>query len=68
MLAEFMPPEPCVILVLRNPVLVHILKQIVLSEWLEKRADVGARVRRDNGTVWRPGRSVRRGDGVILAV
>ena len=50
-LAKLVAPEAGVVLVLRNPVCVHVLQQVVAAEGLEESADVGARVGWNNGAI-----------------
>ena len=50
-LAELVAPEPRVILVLGNPVSVHVLKKVIASERLKERANVGAGIGCDDSTV-----------------
>jgi len=51
-------PEVLVWRVLRNPVRVHVLEQIVPTERLQEGANAGAIVRRYHCTVWKSSRSV----------
>lgn len=66
-LRELVAPEPGVVLVLSNPVLVHPSEEIVLSERLEESTDIWARVRWDGGAVGFAVGRVGGRDGVILA-
>jgi len=68
MFAELMAPEPRIILVLRNPVCVHILQQILLAKWLQEGTDVGSRVGWNEGAIRRASRGVWRRDRIVLAV
>jgi hypothetical protein len=45
-------PEILVRLVLRNPVRVHVLEQVVATEWFQESANAGAIVRRYKRTIW----------------
>ena len=44
-------PEVLVRLVLRNPVRVHVLEQVIPTEWFQESANAGAIVRRYDCTV-----------------
>lgn len=67
MLREFVAPESRVVLVLRDPIIVHVIEQIVLAEWLEEGADVGAIVSWDRDTVGLSSGSIGRWDWIVLA-
>lgn len=45
-------PEILVRLVLRNPVRVHVLEQVVATKWFQESANAGAIVRRYECTIW----------------
>jgi hypothetical protein len=67
-LAELVAPETGVILVLRDPVVVHVFEQVVAAEGFKECADVGAVVRGDEGAIGEAVCGVGRGYGVILAI
>lgn len=66
-LAELVAPEPGVVLVLRDPVRVHVLAQVGLAERLQERADVRSRPGEHGGAVGEAVGGVGRGDRVVLA-
>jgi hypothetical protein len=65
-LAELVAPEARVVLVLRDPVRVHVLEQIVAAERFQERADVGAGVRRNHGAVFETVGGIGGGNRVVL--
>jgi hypothetical protein len=66
-LAELVAPEARVVLVLRDPVVIHVFEQVVAAERLEEGSDVGAVVGGDEGAIGKPVGRVGRRNGVILA-
>lgn len=66
-LREFMSPETSIILVLCDPVVVHVLKQIVFAERLEESANVGAVVSWHWSSIGFPSSGIRRWNRIVLA-
>ena len=66
MLGELVAPESRVILILSNPVIVHVFKQVVLAEWLEESANVGAGVGGDRNSVRFSSGRIWRRNGIVL--
>ncbi|KAJ8108241.1 hypothetical protein OPT61_g8307 [Boeremia exigua] len=66
-LAELVGPESGVVLVLRDPVRVHVLEQVVAAKGLEEGPDVGAGIRGDDRAVGEARGGVGGGYGVVLA-
>lgn len=60
-------PQVLVGRVLRDPVRVHVLQQVVAAEWLKERVNAGSIVRRDEGTVWKGIGRIGRRHWIILA-
>jgi hypothetical protein len=60
-------PEILVWRVLRNPVRVHVLKEVISAERFEESGNPRAVVRRDNCTIRQAVCRVRRRHGIILA-
>lgn len=50
-LAKLVAPEAWIVLLKGDPVIIHVLEQVVAAKWLEKSANVGAVVRRDESTI-----------------
>ena len=60
-------PEILVRRILRNPVRVHVLEQVVPTEWFQERADSRTVVCRNNCTICQTIGGVRRRHWVVLA-
>jgi len=67
MLGKLVAPEARVILILRDPVVVHVLQQVVFSEGFEECADVGTGISGYWDAVRLSCGGVRRRDRVVLA-
>ena len=65
-LGHLVAPEARVVLVLRNPVCVHVFEEVGAAKGLEEGADVGARVGEHGGTVREAIGGVGAWNGVIL--
>lgn len=66
--AEFVTPEARVVLQPCDPVVVHILEEIVATKGFEEGANVGVVVGRDECAIWQAVCGVGGGDGVVLPV
>jgi hypothetical protein len=66
--AELVAPETRVVLLEGDPVRVHVREEIVPTERLEERADIGAIVGRDKCAIGQTSGGVGRRNRVVLAV
>lgn len=50
-LAKLVAPEAWIILLEGDPVIVHVLEQVVAAKWLQESANIRAVVRRDKSAI-----------------